>query len=100
MDKDLEIENLLQPYRGTKDYFPPDMRRLNYIFNIWRKACNAFGYEEYLGPLLENRKLYTTKSASGDEVGNQQLYWFTDSAGRELGIRPEMTPTVSQLTRN
>ncbi len=97
MDKDLEIENLLQPYRGTKDYFPPDMRRLNYIFNIWRKACNAFGYEEYLGPLLENRKLYTTKSASGDEVGNQQLYWFTDSAGRELGIRPEMTPTVSRM---
>jgi len=97
MNEEIQADKLLQPYRGTKDYFPKEMQKLNYIFNIWRKACNAFGYEEYLGPLLENRRLYTTKSASGDEVGNKQLYWFTDSAGRELGIRPEMTPTVSRM---
>lgn len=88
---------LLQPYRGTKDYYPEDYQRLDYIFAVWREACMAFGYEEYLSPLVESRELYTQKEASGDEIANKQLYWFTDQGGREIAIRPEMTPSVSRM---
>lgn len=90
-------KELLQPYRGTKDYYPNDYSRLDYIFSVWREACMAFGYEEYLAPLVEDRELYTQKHASGDEIANQQLYWLTDQGGREIAIRPEMTPSVSRM---
>ncbi len=89
--------NLLKPYRGTRDYYPKDFKKLSYIFSIWREACKAFGYEEYLGPLVEYKTLYTQKQASGDEISNKQLYWFVDQGGREIAIRPEMTPTVSRM---
>ncbi len=89
--------DLLKPYRGTRDYYPNDFKKLSYIFSIWREACIAFGYEEYLGPLVEYKELYTQKQASGDEISNKQLYWFVDQGGREIAIRPEMTPTVSRM---
>ena len=87
----------IQPYRGTRDFYPVDMQRLKHIFAVWQQACELFGYEEYQGPLLEPRELYTTKQASGDEIANKQLYWLTDQGGREVAIRPEMTPTVSRM---
>ncbi|MCU0636251.1 MAG: ATP phosphoribosyltransferase regulatory subunit, partial [Gemmatimonadaceae bacterium] len=43
---------------------------------------------------LESLELYTQKS--GDEIVGQ-LYNFTDKGGREVALRPEMTPTVARL---
>lgn len=88
---------ILQPYRGTRDFYPDDFHRLNYIFSVWREVCTLYGFDEYLSPLLEYRSLYTAKHASGDEVANQQLYWFTDQGDREVAIRPEMTPSVARM---
>lgn len=86
-----------QPYRGTRDFFPEDMRKLDYIFSVWRKVAENFGYEQYLGPLLEPWELYATKNVSGEEIVNEQLYWFEDKSERKLAIRPEMTPTVARM---
>ncbi len=84
-----------QPYRGTRDFYPMEMQKLNYIFGVWRAVAESFGYQEYLGPLLEEWQLYATKS--GEELVNEQLYWFEDRGGRKLAIRPEMTPTVARM---
>lgn len=86
-----------QPYRGTRDFFPPEMRKLNYVFSVWRKVAESFGYEEYSGPLLEPWELYATKNVSGEEIVNKQLYWFEDQGSRKVAIRPEMTPTVARM---
>jgi histidyl-tRNA synthetase len=43
---------------------------------------------------LEPLDLY--KAKSGDEI-EQQLFSFTDKGGREVALRPEMTPTVCRL---
>jgi len=84
-----------QPYRGTRDFKPADMRRQNYIFDTWRRVCQSFGYEEYLTPLLEPMELYTAKTS--EEIVNEQSYSFTDRGDRKLTIRPEMTPSVARL---
>lgn len=84
-----------QPYRGTKDYFPEEMKVRRYIFDVWRSVCEQFGYEEYQTPLLEEAELYRAKS--GDEVGGKELFTLTDLKGRELAIRPEMTPSVTRM---
>lgn len=83
------------PYKGTRDYYPEDKQLQNYIFDIWRKVCESYGYQEYGSPLLEPLEVYLAKS--GQELASEQTYSFTDRGGRVVAIRPEMTPSVSRL---
>lgn len=84
-----------QPYKGTKDYYPEDMAKREYLFSAWKSAAKLFGYEEYDTPLLEEAQMYRAKS--GDELANTQLYNFVDKGGREVAIRPEMTPSLARI---
>lgn len=84
-----------QPYKGTRDYFPEDKRVQNYIFDVWRRVVERYGYEEYGAPVLENLEIYAAKS--GQELVNDQTYTFLDRGGRTVAIRPEMTPSVSRM---
>jgi histidyl-tRNA synthetase len=84
-----------QPYKGTRDYYPEDKRIQNYIFNTWRKVVESYGYEEYGAPILEPIDIYAAKS--GQELVNDQTYAFTDRGGRNVVIRPEMTPSISRM---
>lgn len=84
-----------QPPRGTKDWLPEEYNIRKYIFDTWRKVCTQFGYEEYLTPIVENADIYRAKS--GEDVGGKELMTMTDQAGRELAIRPEMTPSVTRM---
>ncbi len=84
-----------QPYKGARDFFPEDKRAQDYMFNTMRKVVKRYGYAEYDAPILEPLDLYRAKS--GEEIVNEQVYSFTDRGGREVTIRPEMTPTVSRM---
>lgn len=84
-----------QPYKGTRDYYPADMRVRNYIFATWHRICRLYGYEEYGAPLLEPIELYAAKT--GQEIVNEQTYVFTDRGDRKVVIRPEMTPSISRM---
>lgn len=84
-----------QPYKGTRDYYPQDKRVQNYIFSLWRRVAEQYGYEEYCTPLLEPLEVYAAKS--GQEIVNDQTYSFVDRGDRQVAIRPEMTPSVSRI---
>lgn len=84
-----------QPYKGTRDYYPREKRLQNYIFDTWKRVVERHGYEEYGAPILEPLELYAAKS--GQELVNEQTYSFTDRGGREVSIRPEMTPSISRM---
>jgi histidyl-tRNA synthetase len=84
-----------QPYKGARDFYPEDKRVQKYMFSIMRKVAEQFGYEEYDAPVLEPLDLYLAKT--GEEIVNEQTYTFTDRGGRQVAIRPEMTPTVSRM---
>ncbi len=84
-----------QPYKGARDFYPPDKRLQKYLFKTMRKVVERFGYEEYDAPILESLELYLAKT--GDEIINEQTYTFTDRGGRQIAIRPEMTPSVSRM---
>ncbi len=84
-----------QPPKGTSDWLPEEYRIRKYIFDTWREVCTRFGYEEYLTPILESADVYRAKS--GEDVGGKELMTMTDRAGRELAIRPEMTPSVTRM---
>ncbi len=84
-----------QPYKGARDFYPKDKRLQKWLFAKWRKVAEKYGYEEYDAPILELTELY--KAKSGDELVNEQTYSFKDRGGRDVSIRPEMTPTVSRM---
>ncbi len=89
--------NLLstKPYKGTRDFYPSDMKLRNWFFGKIRAALELAAFEEYNGPMLESLEIYIAKS--GEEIANEQTYNFMDRGGRRLAVRPEMTPTVARL---
>jgi histidyl-tRNA synthetase len=84
----------LQAPKGTRDFYPEDMRVQNHLFDVWRRACLDFGFEEYEGPTFEHLELFTEKS--GPEIVTQ-LYNFKDKGDRDIALRPEMTPTLARM---
>jgi histidyl-tRNA synthetase len=79
---------------GFRDFFPEEFSERAYIMRTWREVARRYGFFEYDGPPLEPLDLYTKKS--GEEIVGQ-LYSFTDKGGREVSLRPEMTPTVARM---
>ena len=84
-----------QPYKGTRDFYPAEMRLRNWFFGVIRRELETAGFEEYNGPMLESLDLYAAKS--GEELAGKQTYNFVDRGGRSVAIRPEMTPTVARM---
>lgn len=84
-----------QPYKGTRDFYPEDMRLQKHIFDVWRQICERFGYEEYTAPVLESAEIFEAKS--GQEIVNEEMYTLVDKGDRRLALRPEMTPSVSRM---
>ncbi len=82
-------------YKGVRDFYPEDMRRRAYMFSVMRTAVQRFGYQEIAGSVLEPANLYEAKS--GQEIVEEQSYRFEDRGGREVMLRPEMTPTVARM---
>ena len=87
---------------GFRDFYPEPLPHADvwsadarqYIFDQWRSVARRYGFREYDGPPLEPLELFTAKS--GDEIVDQ-LYNFTDKGGREISLRPEMTPTLARM---
>ena len=48
----------LQPVKGTRDFYPAEMRLRNWLFDIWRETSRQFGFEEYDACVLESEDLY------------------------------------------
>jgi len=84
----------MPPVRGTRDFYPPDMARRNWIVDGWKKVSIRNGFEEYDGPIFEYLKMFQIKS--GDEIV-EQLFSLKDRGGRDLAIRPEITPTLARM---
>ena len=51
----------LQPVKGTRDFFPEEMRLRNWLFEIWRRTSVQAGFEEYDTCVLEHEDLYIQK---------------------------------------
>jgi histidyl-tRNA synthetase len=79
---------------GFRDFYPDDLAVRAHIMGTWREVARRYGFQEYDGPPLEPLQLYVEKS--GPEIV-QQLYNFTDKGGREVALRPEMTPTLARM---
>ncbi len=84
----------IQSVKGTRDFYPPEMAVRNWIIDGWKKVSVRNGFEEYDGPIFEYLKMFQIKS--GDEIV-EQLFSLQDRGGRDLALRPEITPTLARM---
>lgn len=82
------------PLPGFRDFYPEQLSERSYVMNAWRAVVHRYAFVEYDGPPLESLDLFTKKS--GDEIVGQ-LYNFVDKGGRDVALRPEMTPTFARM---
>lgn len=84
-----------ESYKGVRDFYPEDQFIQRYLFEHMERICELYGYEEYNASVLEPAELYRSKTS--EEIVNEQTYTFTDRGGREVTLRPEMTPTFARM---
>ena len=80
--------------RGMRDFYPADMVWRNKVFDAFRAAADAAGFEPYDACVVESYELLSRKA--GEEVG-EQIYHFHDKSDRHIALRAEMTPTLARM---
>ena len=80
--------------RGMRDFYPEDMVWRNKVFDAFRAAGEAAGFEPYDSCVVESYELLARKA--GEEVGDQ-IYHFFDKSERHIALRAEMTPTLARM---
>jgi histidyl-tRNA synthetase len=83
-----------EPLRGFKDYIPPESEILSWITQTFVDVVKRFGYREIRTPIVESFQLFALKS--GEEI-RESMFIFKDKAGREVALRPEITPSVIRV---
>lgn len=82
------------PPRGMRDFYPEDMVVRNAVFRAWTEASQHFGFLPYDACVVESLDLLKRKA--GEEIVDQ-IYAFKDKSGRDLALRPEMTPSLARM---
>lgn len=88
----------MQSLPGFRDFYPEDFAFRRYLLATMRQVARRFGFREVDAPVLESAELYEKKNrqnGGGEILG--QLYRFTDRGGRDVALRPEMTPTLARM---
>jgi len=89
------MKNIIQPVKGTREFYPLEMAIRNWIYENIRNVSESFGYSEYDGPFLEPIDLYAAKS--GEELVKEQSFVFSDRGGNLVTLRPELTPSLARM---
>ena len=89
------MKNVIKSVKGTRDFYPDEMAKRQWLIGKLRQASEAFGYQMYDGPCLETIDLYAAKS--GEELVKEQAFVFNDRGGDPITLRPELTPTLTRM---
>ena len=90
----MEGKTSFEAPRGMRDFYPEDMVWRDRVFDAFRAAGAAAGFEPYDACVVESYELLVRKA--GEEVGDQ-IYHFLDKSDRHLALRAEMTPTLARM---
>ncbi|MFW9820283.1 MAG: histidine--tRNA ligase, partial [Candidatus Thorarchaeota archaeon] len=84
-----------EPLRGMDDYYPSELREVNWIIETIRDVVERYSYEEYETPILEPIEIFAAKSS--DELVNEQSFILEKKKGERLILIPELTPSLARM---
>lgn len=88
-------KNIVQNVKGTRDFYPQDMVFRNWFLAAIKQVSEEFGYQEFDGPYIEYLDLYADKTS--EEILKEQAFSLKDRDGRDILLRPEITPTMARM---
>ena len=58
-----------QPYKGTRDFFPEDMRFREAMFAVMHRVVRQYGFDQIDAPIIEPVDLYLAKTSRNTQAG-------------------------------
>jgi histidyl-tRNA synthetase len=89
------MKTVIPLVKGMREFYPEELARRNYIYDLARRAAQQFGYQEWDAPFIETIDLYAAKS--GEELVEKQSFVFADRGGDKVTLRPELTPSLARM---
>lgn len=83
-----------QSITGTKDIFPPEISRWQYLEKTARELFDTFGYQEIRTPIIENTELFMRSVGTDTDIVEKEMYTFVDRDNTSVSLRPEETAGV------
>jgi histidyl-tRNA synthetase len=80
--------------RGTKDIFPEDTVKWQYLENLTKKIFSSYNYKEIRTPIFEETALFQRGIGETTDIVEKEMYTFEDKGGRSITLRPEGTASV------
>jgi len=81
--------------KGFRDYLPQTMLVRERFMETARRVFRSYGFSPIDTPALEYAEILTGK---GGEESDKQLFRFTDSGGRDVAMRFDLTVPLARFT--
>ena len=85
---------MIEQVKGTRNLYGLEAEKYLYIYDIFRKSFNTYGYDLIELPTIEYKELFNKSIGENSEIVTKQMYEFKDKANRDLVLRPEATASV------
>ncbi len=89
----------IQTPRGTRDFLPEEMIKREFVINKIKQVFEKYGFDPLQTPAFESWSLLSAKQGGGEEI-KEDIYYFKDKAGRELGLRFDLTVPLARVIAN
>jgi histidyl-tRNA synthetase len=86
--------NEIKAPKGTRDIFPPEIQKWQFLEAAIHDYYKKFLYQEIRTPIFEHSELFSRGIGGETEVVQKEMYTFTDKSERSLTLRPENTASV------
>ncbi len=80
--------------RGIRDIEPEEMAKRNWTYERIREVFRRYAFQEMEPATLE--ELRTLEAKSGPAI-KDEIYWFSDKAGRRIGLRFDLTVGMARM---
>ncbi len=87
---------MFQPPRGMRDFGPGEMIRRLYITESVRDVFTRYGFDAVCTPGIESWELLSAKGGGGEAI-KEEIYYFRDKSGREMGLRFDLTTSLARF---
>ena len=94
----MESQESSRTCRGMRVFTPDEHQSLARVLNGWVRAAEWYGFRQYKTSVLDPIEIYEGKTSQ--EILDEQIYSFKDRKGRDIVLRPEMTPGVCVMIAN
>ncbi|PPR47200.1 MAG: Histidine--tRNA ligase [Alphaproteobacteria bacterium MarineAlpha5_Bin9] len=86
--------SIIQPARGTHDYYGDKINLYNRIRSIISKIAKIYDFKEIQTPIFELSNLFKKPLGENSDVILKEMYTFEDKNETMLSLRPEFTTPI------